>query len=111
MQVAGSNRPYSEIWVDGGGVADSLPPLTVFLHREHYQSLQPLAGLGVQDREVREQVMVQLPLSENFSTEMKDGGKETVVKVKYPETAEEMNDTEGFLCDSVTSRVCLYMKK
>ena len=36
--------------MDGGGAADSLPPLTVFLHKEHYQSLQPVAGLGVQDK-------------------------------------------------------------
>ena len=88
--------------MDGAGTADSLPPLTVFLHKEHYQSLQPLAGCGVQDREVREQVTGQRPLSKNFQRGLKDGNRE-IVKVNYPETAEEMNDAEGLLSESGTN--------
>ena len=42
VRVEGSKRPFSEIRVEGGGGADaeSQPPLTVFLHASHYQSLK-----------------------------------------------------------------------
>ena len=67
FQVPGSDRPYSEMWVEGGGDADSLPPLTLFLHKEHYQSLQPVAGLMVQDTVDRKQLTrSRVPLFTHF---------------------------------------------
>ena len=121
--MPGSDRPYSEMWVEGGGDADSLPPLTLFLHKEHYQSLQPGAGWmvqdtgerkqltngsfchvsrkGVQDTESREPTDPPYVL-EKLPTGLEDGHRQAAVKVEYLAPAEDMEDSARLLLESAS---------